>query len=84
MIEKTQKLSGMELMLHNLMRAAGIDPQEIARNVETTVSQFQAAMRDMQNHLAQIDARLERIERALAITDEVEENKETERRVISG
>ncbi|HEY6019844.1 MAG TPA: hypothetical protein VIY48_08040 [Candidatus Paceibacterota bacterium] len=83
-MEQKQKLSGMELMLHNLMRAAGIDPQEIARNVETTVKQFQAGMQHMENRLAQIDARLERIERALAISDEVEENKEPERRVISG
>lgn len=83
--------SGMEQMLNNMLRMAGFDPLEIGKHIEQTVGQIFAAMKALQDRLDKIDirqdqtnARLERIERMLAIADEVEENQETERRLISG
>ena len=84
--------TGMEVMLNSLLKAAGFDPREIAENVGKTVTQFQAAMQALQMTLtrieqtqAQINARLERVEQALAITDEVAENQDVQpRRLISG
>jgi prefoldin subunit 5 len=84
--------SGMEVMLNSLLKAAGFDPREIAENVAKTIQQFQQAMNALQMTLsrieqsqAQINVRLERIETAMAITDEVAENQDTQpRRLISG
>ena len=68
------KLSGMEMMLNSLLKAAGFDPNEIAKNIQITVKGFQDATVALQKRLDAIhaeqqlmNARLERIEMALDI-----------------
>ncbi len=68
-----EKMSGMEMMLNSLLKAAGFDPTELRNGVEEFATGLQATMQNANKRLSIIDARLERIEIALAISREKEE-----------
>lgn len=63
-----EKLSGMEMMMNSLLRAAGFDPTELRENITQGITGFQTAIKALQSRLDQIDARLERIENHLEIS----------------
>lgn len=71
------KPSGLEMMVMNLMRAAGFDPQAIANKVQEFGNGIERGIADLNKQLgaiheqqAIINARLERIETALQIAEE--------------
>lgn len=73
----TEKLSGMEMMLNSLLKAAGFDPSVIRKNIEDAAGSFKGAIDALasrldaiDNRMAQIDARLQRIEIAMDIAPE--------------
>lgn len=86
-----QKLSGIEMMMNSLLKAAGFDPRIIADNVVKTVKEFQDATAALQHrldavdlHLMENNARLERIELALEIRRESVDTDTAPRRLTSG
>ena len=71
------KPSGLEMMVMNLMRAAGFDPlaiaskvQEFGNGIERGIVDLNAQLRDIHREQQVINARLERIETALQIAEE--------------
>lgn len=68
--------SGFEMMVMNLMRAAGFDPRAIASKVqefgdgiERGIADLNAQLREIHREQQVINARLERLETALHIDD---------------
>jgi CO/xanthine dehydrogenase Mo-binding subunit len=59
--------SGMELMLQQIFKALGIDPEEIKRNMFQTVNQLQTGIAALNTSLTEINARLERLETRLGV-----------------
>ena len=85
-----EKLSGMEMMMHSLLKAAGFNPQELIATVEKTVTGFQQATEALQARLNAIDetnrimsAQLERIEKALEISGEGADNGASQTRRLA-
>lgn len=73
-MSKDGKPSGLEMMVMNLMKAAGFDPQMIANKIQEYAQGLDKAIKDLNSQLAAIheqqqivNARLERIETALQI-----------------
>ena len=72
-----RKLSGMEQLMHSLLKAAGFDPDILAKDVGSIVTALQSRLDEIdKNQLSivatqqEISARLERIELALEISVE--------------
>jgi len=91
MEQPPHKPSGMEMMLMSLMRSAGFDPNEIAKNIALTVKGFQDATTALALRLEAIDqkqnqiaAQLERIELALEIRTETGDTVSEHRRISNG
>lgn len=55
---------GMEMMLINVIKSLGIDPQEMMEKAQEVIT-------NVDTHLKSFDARLARIEKALNIESEV-------------
>jgi len=52
----TQKLSGMEMMMNSLLRAAGFDPQELTKSVTVVVAEIQGGLRATVERMTAIEA----------------------------
>lgn len=60
-------MGGMELMAANVLKALGIDPDALKTEFEGRVKQFEQNISALNASLAQINERLSRIENALNI-----------------
>lgn len=76
-----KKPSGMEMMLMNMLRATGLDVNEIQANVVGFADKIKMTLAELGDRLATIDKnqheqneRLARIEKALAISSPVNES----------
>lgn len=56
-----QKLSGMEMMMNSLLRAAGFDPQELTKSVTVVVAEIQGGLRATVDRMSAIEAEQKRI-----------------------
>lgn len=68
-----KKPSGMEMMLMNMLKAAGLDVGEIQTNItkfadgiKTTLAELGSRLTNIDTAQAQTNARLERVEKMLA------------------
>lgn len=77
-----EKLSGMEMMLNSILKAAGFDPSIIKKNIEDAASSFKGAIDALAMRLDTIDKRLEtidaRLQRIEIQMDIAPENGETD------
>ena len=55
MTEAKPKLSGMEMMLNSMMRAAGFDPKIIVEGMTTVISQIQGGLQATVDSLTRIE-----------------------------
>jgi len=56
MTDQKQKLSGMEMMMNSLLRAAGFDPQELTKSVTVVVAEIQGGLRATVDRMTAIEA----------------------------
>ena len=69
-----EKMTGMEMMMNSLLKAAGFDPTELKAAIENTIGGFQAMAKAIFDRIdaidkrqSIIDARLERLENHLGV-----------------
>ncbi len=86
-----EKMSGMEMMMNSLLKAAGFDPTELKLAIENTIGGFQNMAREIFNRIdaidkrqAIIDARLERLELHLGVGAEVAHSNGDGRKALGG
>lgn len=59
-MEEKPKLSGMEMMLNSLMKAAGFNPVEIQKQMGIVINGFQNGLNELGNSLKAIHAEQQR------------------------
>lgn len=61
MSNEKPKLSGMEMMMNSLLRAAGFDPTEITKSVTVVVSEIQGGLRATVDRMSAIESEQKQI-----------------------
>jgi hypothetical protein len=83
MSEKEHKPSGMEMMIINMLKAAGLNVNDIKANIENFATGIKTTLQSLGDRLTAIDAkqaetltRLEALEKAIASKREGEQDGE--------